>query len=158
MIYLGADHGGYELKEKVKGWLGEWGYEFEDLGAYEMNAEDDYTEFAITVARRVDEETDRSQLWKDQAKGVLLCRSGGGMAIAANRFTGVRADYVFDEESAEHARDNNDANVITLAGDWIDEEMAKQTLKAWLGTEFSGEERHERRVRALSELQATGDK
>lgn len=152
MIYLGADHGGYRLKEKVKEWLEKWGEEYEDLGAEKFYPDDDYTEFAQRVARRVNQENKRSSQWKKQVKGILLCRSGGGMLIVANRYPNVRGVYVFDEESARHARRDNDANVISLAGDWIDDEEAKKAIKVWLETEFSGADRHERRVRELAQI------
>src|SRR5690606_30858267 len=148
MIYLGADHGGFELKEKVKQWLSEWGYEFEDLGAHQYDKDDDYTDFAQAVAQKVHSNDDRSQDWDQRAKGILLCRSGGGMLIAANRFPKVHGVYVFDQESAIHARDNNDANVISLAGDWIDEATAQTAIKTWLETPFSHQERFERRIQA----------
>lgn len=152
MIYLGADHGGYALKEKIKNWLSEWGYDFEDLGAHEHNPDDDYTDFVKLVAKRVDQETDRLVPWKERAKGILLCRSGGGMLIAANRYPKVHGVYIFDHESAFHARDNNDANVVSLAGDWIDDHQAQVALKTWLETEFSGEERFQRRIKQTEEM------
>lgn len=148
MIYLGADHGGYALKEKIKSWLDEWGEAYEDLGAHQLDPADDYTDFAIAVAAKVNAQDDRNLDWKDRAKGILLCRSGGGMLIAANRFPKVHGVYVFDEESAIHARDNNDANVISLAGDWISESHAKEVVRLWLSTPFSGEERFQRRIKA----------
>lgn len=152
MIYLGADHGGFELKEKIKQWLDDWGEAYEDLGAHELDPGDDYTEFAQRVAVRVNAETNRSIDWQDRAKGILLCRSGGGMLIAANRYPRVHGVYVFDEESVVHARDNNDANVISLAGDWINDEEAKQVIKLWLETPFSGAERFERRIKDTEEM------
>lgn len=150
MIYLGADHGGYQLKEKIKGWLSEWRYEYEDLGAHELNPGDDYTDFAHAVASRVNKENDASRPWSEQAKGILLCRSGGGMLIAANRYRNVRGVYVFDAESAKHGRNDNDANLISLAGDWVNDEEARVAVKAWLETQHSSEERHRRRVAAFS--------
>lgn len=150
MIYLGADHGGFELKEKIKTWLKEWGEAYEDLGAHELIPGDDYTVYAHEVASRVDRESDRSQPWNDQAKGILLCRSGGGMLIVANRYHQIRGDYIFDAKSAAHARDDNDCNVVSLAGDWVEEDQAKEALKAWLETPFSNEERHIRRVNDIN--------
>lgn len=157
MIYLGADHGGYELKERVKKWLVEWKEAFEDLGAERFDSSDDYPVFAKRVAQRVAGEDERSRPWKERAKGILVCRSGGGMVIAANRFEGVRAVYVFDEESARHAREHNDANVISLAADWIDEETARKVVKVWLETEFSQEARHERRIGQIDGGGVDGD-
>jgi len=150
MIYLGADHGGFELKEKIKKWLDEWGEAYEDLGAHELNPGDDYTVYAHNVAAKVDRESDRSQPWPEQAKGILLCRSGGGMLIVANRYHQIRGDYVFNEASAAHGRDDNDCNVISLAGDWVSDDQAKLAVRAWLDTPFSGEERHIRRVNDIN--------
>lgn len=155
MIYLGADHGGFELKEKIKVWLEEWKEEFEDLGAWEYDNGDDYNIYVRRVAERVQAESNREENWKRQVKGILLCRSGGGMVIGANRYRRVRAVYVENVRAVEHARKDNDANVISLAGDWINEAEAKRVVKAFLTTEFSEEERHERRVRELERL---GDK
>lgn len=152
MIYLGADHGGYELKEKVKRWLTSWGYEFTDLGAHEYNPDDDYTRFVRAVAEKVSQEDDRTKPWKERAKGVLLCRSGGGMGIGANRYKNVRAVYVESAPAAEHARRDNDANIISLAGDWINDTAAQEALMSWLETDFSHEDRHERRIRELEEM------
>lgn len=152
MIYLGADHGGYQLKEKVKHWLSSWEYEFEDLGAHEYNPDDDYTDFVQAVANKVSTEDDRSKPWKERTKGILLCRSGGGMCIGANRFKNVRAVYVESAPAAKHARTDNDANIISLAGDWINDTAAQETLMSWLETDFSHEERHERRVQDLERM------
>lgn len=152
MIYLGADHGGFELKEKVKQWLDEWGEKYEDLGAHELDPDDDYTDFSHKVASRVNQENVPTLPWEQQVKGILLCRSGGGMLIAANRYPNVRGNYVFDEVSAKHGRNDNDSNLVSLAGDWVDDESAKAAIRAWLDTPHSTEERHQRRVRALNDV------
>lgn len=145
MIYLGADHGGFQLKEKIKKWLVEWGYRYEDVGNSKLDPNDDYTEFAFKVAEKVAGEVGN--------KGVLACRSAVGMVIAANKVRGVRAAAVFDEASAKHSRTHNDANVVALSGDWLPDEEAKKVLKVWLETEFSGEERHVRRIKRISEFE-----
>ncbi len=146
MIYLGADHGGYQLKEKIKKWLLEWGYEFEDCGNEKMEPEDDYPEFAFKVAESVKR--------KAGSRGILACRSAAGMVVAANKVRGIRAVAVFDEESARHSRKNNDANIVALSGEWLSDEKAKEVLKIWLTTEFSGEERHVRRIKAIEKYEA----
>lgn len=152
MIYLGADHGGYRLKEMIERWLTEWREEYEDLGAQVVDDNDDYPVYVAEVANRVSRKDDRSKAWKKRAKGVLVCRSGGGMVIGANRFPNVRAVYVFDEKSARHARTDNDANIISLAGDWVDEKTAKEAVRVWLSTEYTRQERHERRIQQLEDL------
>ena len=144
MIFLGADHGGFELKNKVRTWLQEWGEESRDLGNQKLDSEDDYPDFALAVARKVSEE---------KGRGILFCRSAAGMVIAANKVAGVRAVAAFDEESAQHSREHNDANVLVLSGDWLDEEKARQIVKTWLNTKFTQEERHVRRLEKIKEIE-----
>ncbi len=139
MVYLGADHGGFTLKEKMKTWLTEWKIPYTDLGASTVVPDDDYPEFAKLVAREVAKNP-------SEDKGILVCRSGGGMTIVANRHPSIRAVYVFDEVSARHAREHNDANVATFAADWIEVNLAKQALSQFLQTSFQHESRHERRI------------
>lgn len=143
-IYLGADHGGYELKEKVKGWLDEWGYKYEDSGNTAYDKDDDYPDYAVAVARKVGR--------TPGAFGVLACRSAAGMVIAANKVRGVRAGAAFDVESARHMREHNDANVLAVSGDWLDEKQVKDIIRAFLKAKFSAEERHVRRVGKIDEL------
>lgn len=152
MIYLGADHGGFELKEKVKKWLGEWGEAYADLGNKVNDAEDDYPEYSFAVAQKVakDEEGKRFPFaWKDRSKGILICRSAVGMVVAANKVKGVRAAAVYDERMARLCREHNDANIIALSGDNLNDLIAKRIIRIWLDIEFSGEERHKRRVEAI---------
>lgn len=137
-VYLGADHGGFELKEKIKGWLTEWGYEFEDWGNAQYDENDDYPDFAIKVAENVAK--------YPESRGVLVCRSGAGMVICANKVKRIRAAAPFDVVSAKHSREHNDANVIAISADFMSEEAAKDMLKVWLETPFSNEERHQRRI------------
>ncbi len=144
MIYLGSDHGGFVLKEKIKLWLTEWGYSFEDMGALALDPTDDYPDFAFTVARKVVESPEN--------RGVLLCRSGGGMVIAANKIKGIRAASVYDEKSAKHGRTNDDVNIISLAGDWMSEAEAKTAVHTFLLTPFSNEERHVRRLQKIENV------
>jgi len=144
MIYLGADHGGYGLKNKIKEWLAEWDLEYQDLGNQQHDSTDDYPDFALKVAEKVSNGKDR---------GILACRSAVGMVITANKVPGVRAAAAFDVKSARQARNNDDANILALSGDWLDEDKAKEVLKAWLDTEFSGAERHIRRLNKIKEIE-----
>lgn len=137
-IYLGADHGGYELKEKVKEWLTEWGYQFEDLGAHQLNPADDYPEFSFKVAEKVAQ--------TPESLGVLLCRSGAGVSIAANKVKGIRATTGYSVDQIKFDRDHDNVNVLTLAGNWVGEAAAKDILQAYLATPYPGEERHQRRL------------
>lgn len=157
MIYLGADHGGFDLKEKIKKWLTHWGYTWEDLGNTLYEMEDDYPKYAFLVAQKVAEEEGKGfsypQKWSDRPKGIIICRSAAGMVIAANKIKGARCATAFDYKSASHSRLHNDANILALSGDWLDEYKAKKILKIWLETEFSGEERHVRRLREIEEYE-----
>lgn len=148
-IYLGADHGGFALKEQLKRWLLEWGYQVEDIGAHQFDEADDYPVFAFKVAEGV-ARSEVQAAGDQQALGVLCCRSGGGMAVAANKVAGIRAIPVYSPKQAAHAVNDDHANVITLAGDWMSLEEAQATLKAFLDTTPSQEERHKRRVRAIT--------
>ncbi len=142
-IILGADHGGFELKGKIKKFLKKEGYAVEDVGAASYNAEDDYVDYAEAVAKKV----------ASGALGILFCRSAAGMVIAANKIRGIRAVTAFDEKTAIHSRQHNDANVLALSGDWISAEKAAEIVKAWLGAKFSGEERHSRRLEKIKRLE-----
>jgi ribose 5-phosphate isomerase B len=143
-IYLGADHGGFELKEKIKTWLTEQNYEVEDCGAFSYDGEDDYPDFTFPVAEKV--AGDQTQ----ESRGILFCRSSGGVIIAANKVRGVRAVGVTNTKAAQHAREHNNANMIGLAGDWMTEDQAKQAVLAFLTTPFSSESRHARRLEKIA--------
>ncbi|MDP3970530.1 MAG: RpiB/LacA/LacB family sugar-phosphate isomerase [bacterium] len=139
MIYLGADHGGFELKNQIMQWLEEWSMPYEDLGAYEMDEQDDYPDFAFAVADKVAENPTNN-------RGILACRSAAGVIIAANKVKNIRAVATFNKVSAQHSREHNDANVIGLSGDWLSADDAKEMLQTWLTTDFSNEARHQRRL------------
>ncbi len=145
MIYLGADHGGYQLKENLKNWLSQEGYELEDLGAFEVKPEDDYPQYAASVAQAVSRNEDNL--------GILFCRSGGGMVVAANKIPGIRAIEVFDVPSAKVAKEKNKANIISLAADWTELEEAQSIVKTFLEAEFSQAPRHQRRIKQIHQLE-----
>lgn len=145
MIYIGADHGGFELKEKLKAWLLENGFETEDLGAYTLNPSDDYPDFIIPVAEKVAND--------HGGTGIILGRSGNGEAIAANKVDGVRAAICLDAEMARKARSDNDANVLSLGADFVDFDTAKRIVKTFLETPFSNGERHIRRLEEIEEVE-----
>ncbi len=150
-VVLGADHGGFELKERLKEFLSHNGYEVEDVGNYELDDNDDYPDFAIKVANAVGKEG--AGIGQKAIMGILACRSAAGMVIAANKVKGVRAVAAFDETSAIHSRQHNDANVLALSGDWLEFEDAKNVMKAWLDTPYSNEERHTRRLKKILEME-----
>jgi RpiB/LacA/LacB family sugar-phosphate isomerase len=147
MIYLGADHRGFELKEKLKVFLEKEGYEFEDLGNTVLNPKDDYPDFGAKVARKVAEDPDRN-------RGVLFCGSGLGMSIVANRFKDVRCVLIWTDDEAliKQSRKHGDTNVLSLPADYLTEEQAKKIVNLWLETPFSGEERHRRRLQKIESL------
>ncbi|OHA50566.1 MAG: hypothetical protein A3A97_03290 [Candidatus Terrybacteria bacterium RIFCSPLOWO2_01_FULL_40_23] len=145
-VYIGADHGGLNLKEKAKHKLAEWGFDVEDMGAKTLDPDDDYPEFAYAVAKKVSENLSAS-------RGILLCRSGVGMDIVANKVKGIRSAQVFNEEMAKKSREHEDANVLTIATDYLPEENVLFILKIWLETPFSGDERHVRRLKQIEEIE-----
>ena len=151
MIFLGADHGGYPLKEKLKSYLEEEGHAYRDMGNLDLDPKDDYPDFAFAVAQEVSQNAHPE--WGRSAKGILLCRSAAGMVIAANKVEGIRAASVFDEKSTKHARQHNDVNVIALSGDWLDEEQAFRLVSIFLRTSFSDEERHRRRLQMITKFE-----
>lgn len=149
-IYVGTDHGGFEIKEALLPWLQEQAESVIDCGAYELEFEDDYPAYAQAVARSLAVEPvaidAQPSIW-----GVLLCRSGVGMAMVANRYQGARAAVCRDEVDAVHARAHNNANILVLEGDHVSVEQARTILTAFLNTPFDGG-RHARRLKAFAAL------
>ncbi len=146
MLYIGADHRGYNLKEALKIYLNELNYDFEDLGAKELNLDDDYPDFALAVAKKVAENPDEN-------RGVLICGSGVGVDIVANRVKGIRSALCFDAKQAQMSRNDDNANVLSLSADFISESLAKEIVKTWLETPFSGLERHARRIEKIRKIE-----
>lgn len=145
MIYIGADHAGYNLKEQIKEWLKANDFKFEDVGAKELNPTDDYPDFAKAVSEKVSQNS--------QAKGILACGTAEGMCISANKEKGIRAIIGYDEFATRASREHNNANIICFGGRSQNPEEVKKLLKIWLDTEFSGEERHSRRLDKISKLE-----
>jgi ribose 5-phosphate isomerase B len=144
VVALGADHGGYELKEQLKNYLRDWGYTFLDLGTSSTDAAD-YPDFAEAVANAVV----RGDAWR----GVVIDSAGIGSAIAANKVPGARAALCYDRATARNSREHNDANLLSLGARLISAEVAREILAVWLETPFAGG-RHQRRVdkiRAIEE-------
>jgi ribose 5-phosphate isomerase B len=144
-IIIGADHAGYALKEALKTWLTEHGIEVVDAGTDSSERSVDYPDFAAQVARAVSNGLLR--------RGILICGTGVGMSIVANRFTGVRAALCRDEETARLSRMHNDANILVLAARQTDAETAIAILRIWLSTPFEGE-RHQRRLDKIRETES----
>jgi ribose 5-phosphate isomerase B len=138
-IYVGADHRGFHLKERLVAWLRQRGHEVEDLGTHGPESTD-YPDYAFAVARRVAAEPG--------ARGLLICSNGVGMAMAANKVRGIRAALCCTRAMAEQSRRHNDANVLCLGADNQSPEEAEEILEGWLTAAFEGG-RHERRVRKM---------
>ena len=143
MIYLGADHAGFYLKEELKKYLEELGYEYEDMGAKDLEPKDDFPDYALSVAKKV---TNTDNL------GILICATGIGMCMAANKIKGIRAVNAWDEFTALSSREHNNANILCLAGKVLDSETAKKIVRIYLETEFTNEERHIRRLNKIKEI------
>lgn len=139
MIYIGADHRGLELKARINEWLKNRNYEFEDLGAYESLHDDDYADYAIAVAQKV----------QTNHRGIVICGSGVGVSIAANKVPGVRCGLGFAEDQVYAARKDDDINVLALASDNTDEYTALKLVEKFLETEFVENDRYLRRIEKI---------
>lgn len=146
MIYIGADHRGFELKEILKEWLGAQKYEVQDVGAFEFDKADDYVDFAKAVVEKM---LDNPMLHK----GIILCGSGHGVSIVADKYKGVRAALCFNRYVAVQSRQHEDANVLVLPADWLKEKEAKDIVFDWLGSQFTADERHVRRLKKIEEIE-----
>lgn len=143
-VFIGSDHAGFELKRKLIPFIEALGFGVEDKGAVSLDEGDDYPDFIVPVARAVAEDG-------SAARGIILGGSGQGEAIAANRVRGARAAVYYggNENIIRLSREHNDANILSLGARFVDEEEAKQAVKAWLKTPFNGDERHVRRIRKI---------
>ena len=143
-IYIGADHAGFKLKEELKEFLRDLGYDVEDTGAYKFDENDDYPDFIIPVARAVAKNPEHNN-------GIVIGGSGQGEAMAANRIKGVRAALIYDKYSAKMSREHNNANIISLGARVLSARKAKKLVKLWLDTPFSNGERHIRRIKKIDQ-------
>ena len=143
MIAIGSDHGGYELKEELKKILEEKGLEYKDCGAYST----DRVDYPIVA-----KEVSKSVADKECERGILICRSGYGMAMVANKFKGIRSAPCFCTRAAQFSRLHNDSNVLSLGADYVTVEEAKESLNTWLETEFEGG-RHQERLDLVADIE-----
>ncbi|MDD5659905.1 MAG: ribose 5-phosphate isomerase B [Actinomycetota bacterium] len=143
-IYLGSDHAGFELKEIIKDFLTNIGYQYEDLGPKKYEAGDDYPDYAFLVAKKI------SQIG---GQGILICSSGVGMCITANKINGIRAVNTCNVKMARKSKEHNNTNILCIGQDYISTELAKEMVKAWLETGFSIEEKHHRRVQKITDIE-----
>lgn len=144
MIYLGADHGGFSFKEKIKEFLKELKIEFQDLGNLKFEGEDDFVDYAIAVAKKVAETKER---------GILFCTSGLGMCITANKIKGIRAVSITSKKSAQQSREHLDANILCLGEHVVSFRDAKKIIKIWLETDFFRADRYIRRIEKIKKLE-----
>ena len=147
-VHLGADHAGYELKNHLVSWLTEHGHESVDHGAHEYDAEDDYPPFCVDAAQAVLD--DKGSL------GIVIGGSGNGEQIAANKVPGVRCALTWSVETAQLARQHNNAQVMGIGARMHSLEEAEQIVEAFLTTEWSQADRHQRRIDLLSTYEDTG--
>ena len=141
MIYLASDHGGYKLKEVIEKYLKEKGKEVVDMGPEKLDPTDDFPDFVIPLAKKVAE--DENNL------GIVLCRNGVGVEIAANKIDGIRAALSWDPKHAASTRADDNSNVLALPADYLDEKKAIEVLESWLKTQYSKEPRFERRLKKI---------
>lgn len=144
-IYLGADHRGFELKEVIKGWLNDNEYEVEDVGNHVFDPDDDYVDYALKVAESIEG-------GEGVSRGILLCGSGHGVDIVANRFTHVRAILGFNNQVTTQGREHEDANVLVLPAEWVTNEEACERVRLFLETDKSENARHDRRRMRINNL------
>ena len=148
-IILAADHAGFAVKEAVKTFLQEKGYEIRDVGATTLVDGDDYPEYMMKAGMEISKDLN------GESKAIIFGGSGQGEAIVANRFPGVRAVvwYGGDKEVLKATREHNDANVLSIGARFVDEESAKEAVVKWLETPFSGDERHARRIAQIDSVE-----
>jgi len=144
-VYIGADHRGFELKEQLIPWLKKEGHEVIDCGNTKLNPLDDFPDFSFAVAQNVSEDL--------LSRGIIICGSGGGVTIAANKVPGIRCATVAYADEAKHNRTNNDVNMIALASDYTKLEQAQEFVKIFLNTKFDGGEKYKRRIAKISEYE-----
>lgn len=146
MIYLGADHAGFKLKEQIKKYLQSQKIKFTDLGNLKLDKNDDYPDFGFKVAKAVA---------KDNAsRGILICGTSFGVCIVANKVKGIWAVSISNIKDAKISRSHNDANVLCLSGWDLKLDLAKKIIKVWLNTKFSNAPRHKRRLAKIKKYES----
>jgi ribose 5-phosphate isomerase B len=145
-IYIGADHRGFALKNDIVKYLREQGHDVSDQGEAELDPNDDYPQFAGKVCSQVLASSNKD------ARGILLCGSGQGICMAANRFKGIRAALGYSNKAARLARNDDDSNVLCLPADLLNKEDAMKIVDTWLNTPFAAATRYLRRIKEMDEL------
>lgn len=144
-LYIASDHGGYQLKKRLVSYIeNDLGLKIEDMGPHEYVETDDYPDYAIPLSKKVAAE---------KSRGILICKNGVGVCIAANKTRGVRAGIGYNIDCAETMVIDDNTNVLCLASKLSSDEHAMAIVKHWLETEYTGEERHKRRIGKVAELE-----
>ncbi|TSC96798.1 MAG: ribose 5-phosphate isomerase B [Parcubacteria group bacterium Athens0714_26] len=145
LIYIGSDHQGFKLKEVIKRQLEEDNHKVIDVGNVSYDENDDYPVFAAKVAGGVSKNPD--------ARGIVICGSGAGVDIVANKFARIRSVLAINAQQAASTRIDDDTNVLALAADYIEEDKAQEIVRAWTLTPFSGEEKYKRRIKEIENIE-----
>ena len=143
-VFVASDHGGFKRKQEVVSFLEKQGYTVEDLGPYTLDPQDDYPDYVIPLAREVA---------KSRAVGIVFCRNGQGVCIATNKVKGIRAVTGFSVKEARTTRQDDNANVLCIASDYVDLRKTKAIIATWLKTPFSKKTRHVRRLRKIAKVE-----
>ena len=146
-IAVGADHGGFPLNEKIITELRNAGHELTDFGTHDGSVPDDYPDYAVKVGEAVQSETAEI--------GILICGSGVGAAVAANKLRGIRAALCTDTYYGHQSREHDDCNVLCLGTRVTGEELALEIVRAFVSAKFTGEERHRRRLKKVAEIESS---
>jgi len=146
ILYIGSDHRGFELKESLKGFLTESGYTLKDMGNDHLDPEDDYPKFGKAVAEQVSADI-------TTRKGILICGSGVGMDIVANRYPQIRSVLAISANQVMASRNDDDTNILTIPADFIDLETVKKIVSVWAQTPFSGSEEDKRRIQMIRDIE-----
>jgi ribose 5-phosphate isomerase B len=144
-IYIGADHAGWELKEGLEEYLKKQGFNVVDMGNKQLIENDDYPDFGHAVAKRVVNDED--------SHGIVICGNAQGICIVANKVKGARAATGFNNDVAKSSREDDNANVLCLPGRHMELSNAKEIVDTWLSTEFSGSDRHKRRLKKVEQIE-----
>lgn len=144
-IYLGADHRGFELKEQLQTWLQNQGFEVVDCGNTKLDPQDDFSDFAISVAQKVRMDS--------ESRGIVICGSGAGVNIAANKVKEVRACLAISTDQVNHAREREDLNVLALSSDHTIFKQAQEMVTTFLTTKFDPQERFVRRLKKITDYE-----
>jgi len=145
-IYLGADHRGYELKEHLKLWLKEEEYEVVDCGNTKYDPEDDFTDFSFAAAKKVQQDP--------ESRGIVICGSGVGVNISANKVKGIRASTGINADEVRDARKHDDLNVLAISAEYSDFKQAQEMIVIFLTTPFEPEERYLRRLDKIKQYES----